>query len=69
MALRIGCKTCKRTADYLASDIVQFQPPGRGLEQLRMVCKECSGREITVSAFELSRKRENEVVIWRPTVM
>ncbi|HEV7414819.1 hypothetical protein [Tianweitania sediminis] len=69
MALRIGCKACKRTADYLASDIVRFQPAGRGLEALRMVCKECGAREITVSAFELPRKRENEVVIWRPTVM
>ena len=72
MALRVECLKCKRTADFLASDVVQYiRHPHRDFESAPFVCSICGGREMKIYPFDLAtgrdRKPGTEIVVWKPT--
>ena len=72
MALRVECLKCKRSADFLASDVVQYiRHPHRDFESAPFVCSNCGNRRMKVYPFDIKGGRDRkpglEMVVWRPT--
>lgn len=67
MLIRIECKGCGRLAQFLASEVAQFQPRARLVDDLRFHCKECDGRVFHIRPVHWDRERKRHEVVWQPT--
>ena len=72
MALHVECMQCKRTADFLASDVAQYvKHPHRAFEDAPFVCSICGSRNMKIYPFDIEagrdRKPGTDIVVWKPT--
>jgi hypothetical protein len=69
MIIRAECARCRKTADFLASDLAHVYGYGREFSSIPFRCDLCGDRPTSVLPVEHIPDERSKRYVWRPTLI